>query len=539
MFRRIYRLLLPGEHKSAACAVAAVFLSVLLDFAGLAALLPVLYFLLEKGENYRAALLFGILAITVILMKCLLVTFLNCYLSRFLLTLYKRLSLFLYASFYNRGLLFIRCQGINRLGYEVNNICYAFAQNLLAPLVHIAGDGLLVLLVTFVLLLYAPFTAMVLSVSFLPFIFVYIFIIRKKVAFYGDREQRAKRDQWRITADTFGGYAELQVNNAFPRFYSSFREGLEEISRNRLSMDTLMRLPLFLSELSAVTGLTLLAASGKGDVKMLVGAFAVAAFRLLPAMRTILSGWTQIRNAACCLDILEQGLENTPAAMQDESAEFVFEKEIAFSHLFYSYPAGEEVFRDFCCTVMKGEFVGFKGYSGAGKSTLFNLLLGFLAPDKGEVSIDGLSLTVMVRPAWLKRVGYVPQEVFIFDGTLAENVALGFAVPDRERIFRILGQVCLDTWLKTLPRGIDSPLGEQGGRLSGGQRQRIGIARALYREIDVLLLDEATSALDHETEKEVNDTLCELRKRYASLTILSIAHRDSSLAFCDRIIDIK
>lgn len=539
MFRRIYRLLLPGEHKSAACAVAAVFLSVLLDFAGLAALLPVLYFLLEKGENYRAALLFGILAITVILMKCLLVTFLNCYLSRFLLTLYKRLSLSLYASFYNRGLLFIRCQGINRLGYEVNNICYAFAQNLLAPLVHIAGDGLLVLLVTFVLLLYAPFTAMVLSVSFLPFIFVYIFIIRKKVAFYGDREQRAKREQWRITADTFGGYAELQVNNAFPRFYSSFREGLEEISRNRLSMDTLMRLPLFLSELSAVTGLTLLAASGKGDVKMLIGVFAVAVFRLLPAMRTILSGWTQIRNAACCLDILEQGLENTPAVMQDEGTELVFEKEIAFSHLFYSYPEGEEVFRDFCCTIMKGEFVGFKGYSGAGKSTLFNLLLGFLAPDKGEVSIDGLSLTVMVRPAWLKRVGYVPQEVFIFDGTLAENVALGFAVPDRERIFRILGQVCLDTWLKTLPRGIDSPLGEQGGRLSGGQRQRIGIARALYREIDVLLLDEATSALDHETEKEVNDTLCELRKRYASLTILSIAHRDSSLAFCDRIIDIK
>lgn len=174
-----------------------------------------------------------------------------------------------------------------------------------------------------------------------------------------------------------------------------------------------------------------------------------------------------------------------------------------------------------------------------GKSTLFNLLLGLLVPDKGEIIIDGSPLTTTLRPAWLQRVGYVPQEVFIFDGTLAENVALGTEIPDKERIIRILEQVCLDNWLKTLPRGIDCPLGERGGRLSGGQKQRIGIARALYRDINILLLDEATSALDSETEKEVNNTLDGLRKRFTSLTILSIAHRESSLVYCDRIIRLK
>lgn len=539
MFKRIYNLLLPEEHKTAASAVVAVFLSVLLDFAGLAVLLPVLYFLLEKGENHRAALLFCLLAITVILVKCIVATALTRYQNRFLLSLYKRLSLSLYASSYHRGLLFIRRQGINRLGYEINGICYAFSQSLLAPLVRMAGDSLLILLILLVLLLYAPFTAIVLSVSFLPFISVYIMVIRKRVKLYGDREQTAKREQWRITADTFGGYTELQVNNAFPRFRSSFMEGLEEISRNRLNMDTFLRLPMFLSELSAITGLTLMTASGSGDVKVLVGIFAVAAFRLLPAMRSILSGWTQIRNAAGCLDILEEGLENTPIKTEGKGKELVWEKEITLSHLYYSYPEGEKVFTDFSCTIGKGEYVGFIGYSGVGKSTLFNLLLGLLVPDKGEIIIDGTPLTATLRPAWLQQVGYVPQEVFIFDGTLAENVALGTEIPDKERIIRILEQVCLDSWLKTLPQGIDCPLGERGGRLSGGQKQRIGIARALYRDINILLLDEATSALDNETEKEVNNTLYALRKRFTSLTILSIAHRESSLVYCDRIIRLK
>ena len=110
---------------------------------------------------------------------------------------------------------------------------------------------------------------------------------------------------------------------------------------------------------------------------------------------------------------------------------------------------------------------------------------------------------------------------------------------DRERIQNILHQVCLDKWLQTLPDGIDTVLGESGGRLSGGQKQRLGIARALYKDIDVLLLDEATSALDNATEREVNETLIELKRTYERLTILSIAHRESSLAYCDRVITLE
>ena len=133
----------------------------------------------------------------------------------------------------------------------------------------------------------------------------------------------------------------------------------------------------------------------------------------------------------------------------------------------------------------------------------------------------------------------MPQGVFILDGTLAENVALGCCDIRKEKVKRILRQVRLDEWVDELPLGIDTLLGESGARLSGGQKQRVGIARALYKEADILLLDEATSALDTATECEINEMICGLRNDYRGLTVLSIAHRESSLAFCNRIITLN
>ena len=226
--------------------------------------------------------------------------------------------------------------------------------------------------------------------------------------------------------------------------------------------------------------------------------------------------------------------ENAP-----EGEDITFCRAITIENLTYAYPDSGNVLEHFDCRIAKGEYVGFRGYSGAGKSTLFNLLIGFLAPGSGEIRIDDTPLTAQNRTSWIRHIGYVPQEVYIFNGTLAENIALGNKEVDRSRIAHILQQVSLENWAKELPEGIDTVLGEAGGRISGGQKQRIGIARALYKQADVLLLDEATSALDNETEKEVNETLQQLKHTYSQMTILSIAHRDSSLAYCDRVITIE
>lgn len=540
MLKEIYHLLLPSERRMGMRVIMAVFFSALLNFAGLAALIPVLLFLIEEKEEKGEALLFCLLAVGFILFKNVLVMGLSRFQNYFLLSLYKRLSFSLFSSYYHRGLLFISRLGSTRLGYEVNYVCYAFSMSLLSPLLNMTADVLLILLVTAVLLVYAPMTVLMLYLAFFPFMLMYIFGIKRRIRYYGKKELLARREQTRIVTEAYKGYAELEVNHAFPSLQHSFLKGLDTISFCRLKLETVYHLPLCLSELSVVIGLTLLALSGTGNVKALVGIFAVGAFRLLPALRESLSAWTQIQNSVFCLRIIKAGMEDLFSTFEEKpTAGLSFEKEIAISNLSYTYPEGKRVLKEFDCTIRKGEYIGVRGSSGIGKSTLFNLLLGFLKPDGGEIRIDGVLLSAENRKLWHRRIGYVPQGVFILDGTLAENVALGCCDISKEKVKRILRQVRLDEWVDELPQGIDTLLGESGARLSGGQKQRVGIARALYKEADILLLDEATSALDTATECEINEMICGLRNDYRGLTVLSIAHRESSLAFCNRIITLN
>lgn len=540
MLKEIYHLLLPSERRMGMRVIMAVFFSALLNFAGLAALIPVLLFLIEEKEEKGEALLFCLLAVGFILFKNVLVMGLSRFQNYFLLSLYKRLSFSLFSSYYHRGILFISRLGSTRLGYEVNYVCYAFSMSLLSPLLNMTADVLLILLVTAVLLVYAPMTVLMLYLAFFPFMLMYIFGIKRRIRYYGKKELLARREQTRIVTEAYKGYAELEVNHAFPSLQHSFLKGLDTISFCRLKLETVYHLPLCLSELSVVIGLTLLALSGTGNVKALVGIFAVGAFRLLPALRELLSAWTQIQNSVFCLRIIKAGMEDLFSTFEEKpTAGLSFEKEIAISNLSYTYPEGKRVLKEFDCTIRKGEYIGIRGSSGIGKSTLFNLLLGFLKPDGGEIRIDGVLLSAENRKLWHRRIGYVPQGVFILDGTLAENVALGCCDISKEKVKRILRQVRLDEWVDELPLGIDTLLGESGARLSGGQKQRVGIARALYKEADILLLDEATSALDTATECEINEMICGLRNDYRGLTVLSIAHRESSLAFCNRIITLN
>lgn len=540
MLKEIYHLLLPSERRMGMRVIMAVFFSALLNFAGLAALIPVLLFLIEEKEEKGEALLFCLLAVGFILFKNVLVMGLSRFQNYFLLSLYKRLSFSLFSSYYHRGILFISRLGSTRLGYEVNYVCYAFSMSLLSPLLNMTADVLLILLVTAVLLVYAPMTVLMLYLAFFPFMLMYIFGIKRRIRYYGKKELLARREQTRIVTEAYKGYAELEVNHAFPSLQHSFLKGLDTISFCRLKLETVYHLPLCLSELSVVIGLTLLALSRTGNVKALVGIFAVGAFRLLPALRESLSAWTQIQNSVFCLRIIKAGMEDLFSTFEEKpTAGLSFEKEIAISNLSYAYPEGKRVLKEFDCMIRKGEYIGIRGSSGIGKSTLFNLLLGFLKPDGGEIRIDGVLLSAENRKLWHRRIGYVPQGVFILDGTLAENVALGCCDISKEKVKRILRQVRLDEWVDELPLGIDTLLGESGARLSGGQKQRVGIARALYKEADILLLDEATSALDTATECEINEMICGLRNDYRGLTVLSIAHRESSLAFCNRIITLN
>ena len=185
-------------------------------------------------------------------------------------------------------------------------------------------------------------------------------------------------------------------------------------------------------------------------------------------------------------------------------------------------------------TIQDNSFVCLVGASGSGKTTLVDLMLGLLSPDQGEILINGESIRQIGERRWRTMFGYVPQSLYMVDGTIAENIAFG--IPeidiDQERLRRIIQQCHLDEFVDSQPDGLNSHVGERGGKLSGGQRQRIGIARAIYPDPPILILDESTSSLDGISEKWIIETLHELKR---SKTIIAIAHRNSLVRNCDRV----
>ena len=536
MVKRVLNLLLPQERKKLVKVVVSIFINALLDFASLASLMPLLFFLLEGTNEVKAILGFSMIAFLMVSLKGFVSIKLGKYQASYTMSLYKRLSSSLFSNYYNNGLLFIKEQGYSSLGHSVNYMCYTFSQGIIFPLMKILADFLLILLVTVAMLVYEWKTVLVLYLSFLPFMAAYLFFVRDRLKNYAKEDFNAKKMQARIVSDAFRGYQDLEINNSFGVMLKSFNAGLDTISTNRAKMDTLQRIPLFISEFAIIAGFLIMLLIGGGNTSIILGIFAVAAFRLIPALRGILTGYNTIQNSLPCIDVIEKGLESCKVECSNEQ-HIPFSNNIQVSDLVFNYGNSPINFGSF--TIRKGEYVGFRGYSGIGKTTLFNLILGFLSPSEGKIEIDGNPLTPANRASWLLNIGYVPQEPYIFEGTVAQNIALGKEDASPERVLEVLEKVRLLEWVNSLPDSINTTLGEGGSRLSGGQKQRIAIARALYKGARVLLLDEATSSVDIAAEREINTMLCELKSVQNDLTILSIAHRESTLAFCDRIIDLE
>lgn len=276
-----------------------------------------------------------------------------------------------------------------------------------------------------------------------------------------------------------------------------------------------------------------------GDMLEILSTLAAAAFVLLPCVNRINN---QINSMAYfepffmgVSDNLQDEIsgENTDMSFAAEEEEKLpVTKSIELKNITYAYPNTDKLIFDHAdLTVPIGASVGIVGTSGAGKSTVVDILLGLLQVKEGAVYADGVDVKQNYR-RWLKNIGYIPQMIFMLDDTIRKNVAFG--VPedkiDEERLWEVLREARLDEFVRTLPEGLDTGIGERGIRLSGGQRQRIGIARALYHDPEVLVLDEATSALDNDTEKAIMDSINLLHGRK---TLIIIAHRLQTIEKCD------
>lgn len=626
-----------------------------LNFLGLAMLLPVLALVLDPrsleggGMLARAYALLGFASprsfalavcgavVAVIVLKCLVGLWLARIERNYIYDLYRTLSRQLFVTYHDRGLPFVKSSNSAVLARNVNVVCLAFTAGVLRPAAAIAAEAMLLVLLFGALMWYAPVAALLAIAVFLPSIWLYYGLVRNRINRYGELENKAQREKARLVAETFRGYADIEINDAFPMMLRAFDRAMDQVIRTRLREAAVGLLPQAFTEIGLAVGMALLVAlslgDGDGQAQLLFGVFAVAALRLMPSVRNIMTGWTSIKYNRYTIDTLrdaaiddraESGSEKSPAAGQRttyvkaaptgaqsgagntaaaangrngsaaqagtgndapagstapgeeasrltgrsprketpnrdpfapessghgagaagtprNSEKLPFGHQIAVRGLSFRFADdGHELFHGLSLTIRKGERIGIRGASGAGKTTLFNLLLGLYEPTGGQIAIDGTPLTAANRRAWQNRIGYVSQSLFIADGSFAANVALGVPAGkvDRKRVMQALEAAQLGEFVAGLAKGIDTHVGECGCRLSGGQRQRIGIARALYRQADVLFFDEATSALDNRTEEDINRSIAELAAQNAGLTLVVIAHRESSLEYCDRIITI-
>jgi ATP-binding cassette subfamily C protein len=279
------------------------------------------------------------------------------------------------------------------------------------------------------------------------------------------------------------------------------------------------------------------------DILPNLSVMALAGYRLIPALQLLFSQLVSITiHSYTLLQLEEEMIEIEGDASDIPTTPFpakppTFENELRLDGISFSYPGSTSpIIRDFSLSIRKNESIGIAGFSGSGKSTLVDLILGLHTPDRGEVLLDGEPLSRASMNSWRRMIGYVPQDIYMLDASIEENIAFGVdsSAVDQAALRKAAeGAQILEYIEGDLPNGFKTKVGERGVRLSGGQRQRIGLARALYRSPQVLILDEATSALDQETERAVMETIGHLQ---GTLTIISIAHRLSTLEHCDRIV---
>lgn len=530
-------------RKNGYCIVIGVFVRALLNFVGIAALLSMLLLLLANDRYQQHIWIIALGGLLFLVFKNIVVMMIERRESKYLLSLYQYYSATLLETYYKRGLLSIKATGVSTLTHEVNQVCYSFVTNVLTPILRMAGESLLLVMIIIALLIYAPLVVVLILSLFIPIALSYMYIIRKKIEHYGKAENSAKHKQWKTVEDTFRGYVEIEINQAYKILHAKFKEELKHISFNRIQTETLQKIPRALIEIGMAAALLLLILffNSTEELKVILGVFAIAAFRILPGLTALISGWTQVKNNYYTVDVISAIKESVTEDKQGETS-IQFSDELKVENLSFTYPDDSDyVINDLSFTIKRGELVGIQGVSGSGKSTLFNLLQGFFKAQKGVIKIDGVLLSSENCKAWQKSIGYVPQEVFIMNGTIAENIALGQIGEgiDYDRLNSVLESVQLKHWVEGLPNGVDYALSGYGNNISGGEKQRIGIARALYKGAKTVFLDEATSALDNYTEKEILAVIKELSRENDDLTLIMIAHRDSSLSICERVIKIK
>ena len=414
--------------------------------------------------------------------------------------------------------------------------------NGLSPLLNLVVQSIMSLTILTLLIIVDPKLALIIGLILcLAYLIVYkslLNIINLK------SQERFNANQWRFTAvsEAFGAVKEIKLSGLEQTYIDRFSEPAKSLAKNQASLQVIGKLPRYAIEAIAFGGMLLivlyLIAQSKNftDAVPIIALYVFAGYRLMPSAQQIYISATQLRSIIPALDALYKDIASLEKPVKKIGEKILFNKSINLRNINFNYPNNEKLaLKKINLKIQSGTKVGIIGTTGSGKTTLIDLILGLLEPKDGKIEVDDKVINKNSLRSWQSLIGYVPQQIYLADDTIAANIAFGenpknINLNDIETATKIAN--IHEFISKELPLKYQTKVGERGIRLSGGQIQRIGIARALYRKPQVLVLDEATSALDNITEKSVLDKLNNFGN---NVTIIIITHRLTSIKNCDNI----
>ena len=366
------------------------------------------------------------------------------------------------------------------------------------------------------------------------------YLILNKTKKWGVERSKAIEAYYQMIGSTFGNYKFIKLQSNDEKIINNFKDSCNnyiKVNKKYMSSQPIPRLILEFLGFSIVVGLIIFSVmmydeNGLAKIMPIISIFFIGLYRILPSVNRIIMYYQAILFYRKSLDIIVDELESKVENIEKNSIEF--NKNIELKNICFEFEKGKEVLKNIKLNIIKGEKVAFVGESGSGKTTLVDLITGLYKPKSGNIHLDDIKLEDKNIGYWRQSIGYIPQEVYLFDGTIADNVVFNREY-NEEKLIESLKKARIWEFLKK-KEGIKTIVGDRGIMLSGGQKQRIAIARALYDEPEVLVLDEATSALDNETEEEIMKEIYDVSK---DRTLIIVAHRLTTLKDCNRIFVIN
>ena len=431
---------------------------------------------------------------------------------------------------------------LNNIAIEANRV----TDLIIMPLLTINSRIILVTSIAIGLFIFQPYLALF-GVAFFSFFYFLIFkYISSELTQNSKNISETNEARFGLLSEGFGGIIDVILNNKSQLYQVNFNNEGNTLAKSKGRNQALANVPRYIIESAAfiiiVTLILFLIKTYDGDLSYIlpiISVYALAGFKLLPSTQQLYAMLTTIRGNISAFENIKHDLKKSLLSVKnlnEKIPELDFNKDISLDNISFEYgkDSSTSFINNFNLRIAKGDCIGIVGPSGSGKSTIMSIFLGLLKPQMGSIQLDGIVISENNIHSWYKKVGYVPQDIFMTDASISENIAFG--VPkdeiDKNKLDEVLKLAQLDDFVKSLPLGANTKVGERGVQISGGQKQRIGIARALYNNPDILLFDEATSALDSITEAAIMKSIFELNK---DRTIIIIAHRINTVVECDLI----